>query len=191
MAKHSSRNGVKTGWIALAAAAGLLALPATAEAGFFEDLFGGAQPQAQQAPAPGSEAPIQGPVPYEIHRPRRRAVVQDDKKPVLQKTTDIWHDKTLRDGDAVMMKDGLHVYAGTEGSRHVASEFQRLDTSDEVSHKEKLALLAMDGTRNDPLKSGAAPDTIASGRSAAVASPVSVGYAITDARGKAVRYVGP
>ena len=164
------------------------ALPGAAHAGFFDDLFGGARAPAE--PTYNYDAPISSdPIPFEIRRPRRK-VVQDDK-PVLQKTTDIWHDKTLRDGDAVMMKDGLHVYSGSEGARHVASDFPRLDRSDDVSRKQKMALLAMDGTRNDPLTSGAAPDTIASGRSAAVASPVVAGYAITDARGKAVRYVGP
>ena len=90
-----------------------------------------------------------------------------------------------------MMGSGLRVYSGQEGSRHVASDFRRVDMSSEISGKQKVALLAMDGTRNDPLTSGVAPDTIASGRSASVASPTVAGYAITDAHGKSVRYVGP
>ena len=191
MVKHLSGGGFSALKVAFVAAIGFTALPGSAHAGFFDDLFGGGQ-APQQAPATSYDAPPSGdPAPYVIHRQRRKVVAQDDK-PVLQKTTDIWHDKTLRDGDAVMMKGGLRIYSGSQGSRHVvASDFQSLDTSDEISRKQKMALLAMDGTHNDPLKSGAAPDTIASGRSAAVASAISPGYAITDARGKAVRYVGP
>ena len=190
MVESLSGISAKTLRVAFVAAVGFTALPGVAHAGFFDDLFGGGQPR-QQAPVYNYDMPASAdPMPYEIHRQRKKVVVQDDK-PVLQKTTDIWHDKTLRGGDAVMMKDGLHVYSGSDRSRHFASDFQRLDKSDEVSSKQKMALLALDGTRNDPLKSGAAPDTIASGRSAAVASPIVSGYAITDARGKAVRYVGP
>ena len=101
------------------------------------------------------------------------------------------HDVTLRSGDAIMMKDGIHIYEGDRASKHDSDEFVALDDSSDVTGKRRLALLAMDTTRNDPLRGNIAPDTIASGRSASVSASVSPGFKITDVRGKSVRYVGP
>ena len=115
-----------------------------------------------------------------------------DDKPKLQKPTDLMHDVTLQNGDAVMMKGGLRVYTGEDGGgRHTKTDFVALDDVSGMPKEERKALVAMDTTRNDPLRGALSLDTIASGRSAAVASPIVSGHEIVDAAGKKVRYVGP
>ena len=177
----------------LALALGVAALPGVAHAGFLEQLFGIA-PQAAPTPAPapssGQDEPRYYPDAPVRHRAKRKVLV--DAKPKLQKPTDLMHDVTLRPGDAVMMKGGIHVYAGDDGDEeHTKSDFQPLDAIRGLPRQERNALIAMDTTRNDPLRGALHPDTLASGRSAAVASPVVAGHDIVDARGKTVRYVGP
>ncbi len=178
---------------AIAFGLGLSALPGAAQAGFLEQLFGAApQPSPQAAPAPSYQydepsyfqnAPVR-------HRAKRKMVVDD--KPKLQKPTDLMHDVTLQNGDAVMTKGGLQVYTGEDGGgRHTKTDFVALDDVSGMPKEERKALVAMDTTRNDPLRGALSPDTIASGRSAAVASPIVSGHEIVDATGKKVRYVGP
>ena len=177
---------------ALAFGLGLAAMPAPAHAGFFEQLFGiapQAAPQAAPVPAYGYDAPQS----YEsapVHRHIKHKVV--DEKPKLQKPTDLMHDATLQTGDAIMMKSGLKIYVGSDGDGvHDKADFRPLDAVRGVPKEERKVLVTMDTTRNDPLRGALNPDTIASGRSAAVASPVSPGHDIVDARGKTLRYVGP
>ena len=168
-----------------------LAAPTGAQAGFLDQLFG-----VFQAPAPVQQPsysydrePAASPFSERRRVHKRVATVSD--KPVLQKTTTLMADKTLRAGDAVMMKDGLHVYAGPAESTHEPDQFVSLDEARHLSGKDRVRLAAMDTTRNDPLTSGSTPDTVSSGRSAAVSASISVGYRITDAKGASVRYVGP
>ncbi len=191
-----------------AAAFGSLAVPCSAHAGFFEQLFGA--PPSPPAPTYSYERPSTldlapalprvsrhalAPSPF-AHRLTRRVAARDIRPkangaPVLQKTTDLMSDKTLRAGDAVMMKDGIHIYDGRESAKHNIRQFVALDEAQDVKSAERSALVAMDTTRNDPLRSQVVPDTIASGRSAAVGAPAVSGFRITDARGRSVRYVGP
>ena len=178
---------------ALAFGLGLAALPGTAQAGFFDQLFGGAPepaPQATPAPTYQYDSPSYfGDAPVRRHA---KPKVMVDAKPKLQKPTDLMHDVTLQNGDAVMMKGGLQVFTGEDGgSRHSKSDFVTLDEVDGMPKQERKALVAMDTTRNDPLRGALSPDTIASGRSAAVANPIVSGHEIVDAAGKKVRYVGP
>ena len=189
--KLSSRRG--TVLLAIGVVAGLAAAPTGAQAGFLDQLFG-----AFQAPAPvqqqhtyyAGEGTMSAPM-FNERRHVRRHVAAVSSKPVLQKTTSLMDDKTLRPGDAVMMKDGLHVYAGPKSSIHEPDQFVSLDDARHLSSKDRVKLAAMDGTRNDPLTNGGNPDTVASGRSAAVSAPIVEGYRITDAKGASVRYVGP
>lgn len=177
---------------ALAFGLGLAMLPGTAQAGFFEQLFGGAPTAAPQvAPAPSYQYDEPGFMQDAPVRPRaKRKVV--DAKPKLQKPTDLMHDATLQNGDAVMTKGGIKIYMGDDATGHHAkSDFEPLGDVDGVSKQERKALVAMDTTRNDPLRGNLNPDTIASGRSAAVASPIVPGHEIVDVGGKKVRYVGP
>ncbi len=180
--------------LTMGVAVGIVAIPGTAQAGFLDQLFGGSQ---QSAPSYGS-VPSYGydsgeqrgyAVPsYRAHRPKKR--VAADGNAGKQKTTDLMHDASLRPGDAVMLKDGIHIYEGERASAHDNSDFVALDQAD-VPNKQKELLVAVDVTRNDPLRGPISPNALASGRSAAVATPINAGYKITDARGKPMRYVGP
>lgn len=179
-----NRSGLAA--VVLGAGTGLAA-PSAAQAGFFEQLFGLAPQPSPYESGQTYEAPSR---PQRAIRHARKHVAE--AKPDHQKATDVYHDPSLRAGDAVMMKDGIHVFEGDRGSSHEGGDFVALDASQEVGGKQKAALAALDTTRNDPLRGHAAkPDTLASGRSAAVGAPVSAGYRITDARGASVRYVGP
>ena len=176
-------QGFRSYAIAVGLIGGLVS-PGAAQAGFFEQLFG-MQPVPQPAPSYGygyEQAPRAPRV------QRRKRVAADTGK---QKPTDLMHDATLRQGDAVMMKSGVHIYEGDRASVHESDEFVALDDAADVSRKQREALLALDTTRNDPLRGNFTPDTLASGRSASVSAPISPGYRITDTRGRSVRYVGP
>lgn len=164
---------------------------APAQAGFFDQLFGlPAAPVAQPyAPPPGAYSQPDAIAPSV--RPRRVRRHYVDAKPMLQKTTDLMRDTTLRPGDAVMMKNGLQVFEGDEGNRHVRGDFVSLNDADSLSKRERIQLAAADTTRNDPLRHSTALSQLASGRSAAIATPIVTGVKITDARGHVVRYVGP
>ena len=170
-----------------------VATSGSAHAGFLEQLFGVVPQEAPQASPPPSYS---NEVPHfeqnaPVHRRAKRRVVVDEK-PKLQKPTDLMHDATLQTGDAVMLKGGIQVYTGDDGeTRHTKSDFASLDEVSGVPKQERKELLAMDTSRNDPLRGALKPDTIASGRSAAVATPIVAGTEIVDARGAKVRYVGP
>ena len=167
--------------------AGLATGSSAHAAGFFEQLFGTAPSAPPAATYDYAFPPADPEMPVPAQRPRR---VVEDAKPVLQKTTDLMHDKTLRAGDAVMMKTGIAVYSGGEGSRHTASQFIALDNA-RVSKSSRNVLLAIDETHRDPL-GYVADATLKEGRSASAnETTVAVGYRITDARGNSVRYVGP
>ena len=171
---------------------GLAMVPGSAQAGFLDQLFGGtpvAAPQVAAAPSYQYDEPsFMRDAPIRPHVKRKVA----DAKPKLQKPTDLMHDATLQNGDAVMTKGGIQIYMGDDATGHHAkSDFEPLGDVDGVSKQERKALVAMDTTRNDPLRGSLNPDTIASGRSAAVSSPVVAGHDIVDASGKTVRYVGP
>ena len=106
--------------LALAAAAttAIAASSASAHAGFLDELFGGAS-APQTAPAPAPEPSYNAPQPdgagVSLPRPAyhaKKKVAAVEKTPTLQKTTDLMSDKTLRAGDAVMMKSGVHIYDG-------------------------------------------------------------------------------
>ena len=181
--------------IAFAAAAALA--PASAHAGFLDQLFGGgsSEPtQPQISPESGSGysydqldqnyQPIQ-------RKPRiKKHVAAATDKPVLQKTTDIMSDSTLRPGDAVMMKSGLHIFKGESDSHHGSRDFVALDTARHVSKDTKGQLVALDVARRAPMQYAASTTTMLEGRSVS-GREISEGYKITDARGQSIRYVGP
>lgn len=168
-------------------------VPGTAQAGFFDQLFGApaprqVEPTYESQPAPGPAAPFPGQDAAPPPRLKKKTAVRE-VMPVRQKTTDLWHDKTLRVGDAIMMKDGLHVYNGPEAAHHSSKEFPPIGQARSVPAAQRLALAAIDTTRSDV--SATAPAGLSSGRSAATGTPISKGFKITDARGASIRYVGP
>ena len=174
----------------LISASAMIGVPASAQAGFFDQLFGGsASPEPSvQANEPQLDVPSQPMVLQRRHAVKKVAV---DDKPVLQKTTDLMHDKTLLPGDAVMMKTGIKIYTGRDSVTHRRADFTSLDNARQVSPATKTVLASMDATRNDPLAKAANPDTLASGRSASVSAPIVAGIKFTDQRGVTIRYVGP
>lgn len=182
-----SRNTRALAVLSIAVASASVALT-PARAGFFDQLFGGppAAPAYQPYDAPGAAPEDMPVIRHHAHKHVAREVA-----PVKQTPTDLMHDKTLRPGDAVMMKDGLHVYDGPVARAHDRDEFVPLAHAADLPKTERMALLALDTSRHDPLRGRMTPDTLASGRSAAVGAPVSMGYRITDARGRSIRYVGP
>ena len=184
--RKQRRNIAASAFTAIGLGSGLFA-PGVAHAGFFEQLFG-----LEPAPSTGydrTERPYE-PQPYRrAVRPKKAAAV--DTKPKRQMPTDLMHDATLRPGDAVMMKGGMRVYEGDDQSKHDKRDFVALEAAPDVPKKPRAELVALDTTRNDPLRGTVTPNVIASGRSAAVGAPISQGYRITDARGKSMRYVGP
>ena len=183
--------------LAIALAAGTALAPASAHAGFFDQLFGGGTP----APEPQQVQPDGGGYSYDQlnqgytaipSRPRaaKKRVASVDRKPVLQKTTDIMSDNTLRPGDAVMMKSGVHIFAGDSDSHHDKSDFVALDTAHHVSKDAKGQLVALDVAHRAPLEYAASTTTMLEGRSVG-GREISEGYKITDVRGRSIRYVGP
>lgn len=183
--------------LAIALAAGTALAPASAHAGFFDQLFGGGTPapeQQQVAPQGGGYSYDQMDQGYQAipQRPRakKRVVAAVDQKPVLQKTTDIMSDKTLRPGDAVMMKSGVHIFAGDTDSHHESDDFVALDSARHVSKDAKGQLIAMDVAHRAPMDYAASTTTMLEGRSVG-GRAISDGYKITDVRGRSIRYVGP
>ncbi len=176
-----------------AAAIGFLSaavlMPAQAHAGFFEQLFG-------LQPGPVAQQPAAVPPGYDdtvrrAPRPVRRHVAAQTIGSGKQTPTDLMHDKTLHQGDAVMMKGGLHIYEGSQRGVHEADDFVPLDQSG-LPRKERVALAAVDATHASVVdKDAGAAGTLVSGRSAAVSAPIVEGRMISDARGNKVRYIGP
>ncbi len=183
--------------LAIALAAGTALAPASAHAGFFDELFGGGAP----APQPQQVQPDGGGYTYDqlnqgyqaiprAPRAKKKVAAAVDRKPVLQKTTDIMSDKTLRPGDAVMMKSGVHIFAGDTDAHHDSSDFVALDTAHHVSKDQKGQLVALDVAHRAPMDYAASTTTMLEGRSVG-GRAISEGYKITDARGRSIRYVGP
>jgi len=183
--------------LAAAATAAVAASSASAHAGFLDELFGGASaPQTAPAPAPepsyNAPQPDGGGVsqPRPAYHAKKKVVAAVERTPTLQKTTDLMSDKTLRPGDAVMMKSGVHIYDGPSTSHHDADEFVALDEARHVPAQAHDQLAAMDVTRRAPLTYVSSNATVVEGRSSGGPN-VSEGYKITDARGRSIRYVGP
>lgn len=182
--------------LASAATALMAFAPATAHAGFLDQLFGGGSfaPAPVQQPSPSysydNPDPSLGyaPVRRAPRAARKVAAAHVEKTPTIQKTTDLMSDKTLRPGDAVMMKSGLQVYDGPKASHHESDEFVALDKAD-VSKKTRGELSAMNVTHRAPMNF-VASNAVQEGRSSS-GQVINPGYRITDAQGRSIRYVGP
>ncbi len=161
-----------------------LVLLAPAQAGFFDQLFGGMAPQ-QPSPSPFNypmRRVYQEPRRYRSHPVKKAA----DEKPALQATTDVMHDPTLRFGDAVMLNSGIVVFTGAGRNLHHEKDFVAFKEAPiKTSEKTKLAAINV----ITPAPSAAVGAAYShSGRSSAVNSGI---VTIKDQRGKILRYVGP
>ena len=182
--------------LAFVLAAGTALSPASAHAGFFDQLFGGGTP----TPEPQQVQPDGGGYTYDQlnqgysnipSRPRaKKKVAAVDRKPVLQKTTDLMSDSTLRPGDAVMMKSGVHIFSGESDGHHDKSDFVALDAARHVTKDAKGQLVALDVAHRAPMDYATSTTTMLEGRSVG-GREISEGYKITDVRGRSIRYVGP
>lgn len=95
-------------------------------------------------------------------------------------------DESLRRGDAVMTEAGIRIFVGHSGDSHGPEDFRRPSEVRGLSKVERKALAALD-------TDGSATEITAgavTGRSAAERK-ITHGEMITDAKGRAVRYVGP
>jgi hypothetical protein len=183
----------------------ILAVPVNAQAGFFDQLFGQLfRPPVYRAhPA----YPPWGAPPgfrQRWHRfghyhgrdsqARDRFIVierpdeaEEGEQPAeRQQPVDIMQDESLEFGDAVMTEAGIRIFVGDPGDSHGPEEFRRPSEVRGLSKIERKALAALD-------TKGSASDLagdIVTGRSASD-SKLTAGEMITDAKGRAIRYVGP
>jgi hypothetical protein len=170
-----------------AAVLALLVLPAQAQAGFFDQLFG-AQPEPYYGYPPPFSQRNGAPIRHRSHRARAAAV---EEKPVRQTPTDLMHDATLRYGDAVMMGSGIAIFTGRRGASHDREDFSPLQEAKHMRPREKTALGSVDVTRLDGVAGVKSSGQLVSGRSSTLTVPVTQGVMINDPNGKTIRYVGP
>jgi hypothetical protein len=172
-----------------------LVLPSTAEAGFFDQLFGGGPSHSFFGDQPAIQYRA---APRHIHHPRK--IVEE--KPAVQTPTDLMHDETLHYGDAVMTTSGIKIFTGERHYVHDMDDFTPLKDV-RMKPKEKMALAEINAARTGQAletnssdqnaldqKSKTAPDVV-TGRSAAVVTPAAKEVMINDHDGKPIRYVGP
>jgi hypothetical protein len=194
----------RRGRLIMAAATALLApifaLTGSAQAGFFDELFGGLfgppPPVYRSYRPPWGAAPGHRPRGHHFgHRAghngatRKRTIVVErpDEAVERQKPVDnIMEDDSLRRGDAVMTAAGIRIFVGDSGDRHDPEDFRRLSEVRGLSKKERKALAALDTKESASDLTGG----IATGRSAADRE-ITAGEMITDAKGRTIRYVGP
>jgi hypothetical protein len=203
LARSAMELAGRRGRLIMAAAAALLALilalPGSAQAGFFDELFGQLfRPpvyQSYRAYPPRGATPGYRPrwhhfghkAGRNVATHKRTIVVERPEKAVeRQEPVDIMEDKSLRRGDAVMTVAGIRVFVGDSGDRHDPEDFRRPSEVRGLSKIERKALAALDtkGSASD-LTGG-----IATGRSA-TDRKITAGEIITDAKGRTIRYVGP
>jgi hypothetical protein len=178
-------NSSKAALIILA----MLAIPSTASAGFFDQFFGGGARSGTFFGFPTYGSDDNRPVRH--YQPRKIV----DEKPILQKTTDLMHDATLRPGDAVMTSSGIKIFTGRREQTHDLEDFTPLRNARYVRRSEKLALSELDAPRDGSAIVRASGDLV-TGRSAALSNPVSngpivKGVMIKERDGKEIRFVGP
>jgi len=188
----------RCGRLPLAAAivllAQILAFPGSAQAGFLEDFFGSLfQPPAySRQPAWGARGFRQRAHSFR-HKPghksaARKRIIAAAKPDTVgpQEPVDIMADKTLREGDAVMTQWGIRVFVGPSGDRHDPEDFIKPSEVKGLSKSARRALAGLEPGEPTPLAAAG----ILTGRSA-TGRPIAAGEIVTDAKGRAVRYVGP
>jgi hypothetical protein len=192
----ANRRGRLTIAAAAAILAQILALPGSAQAGFFDELFGQLfRPPVYRSYRPWGAAPGYRQRWHHFgHRLGRNSAARG--RIIVTKKTDeavkprepvnIMEDESLRFGDAVMTEAGIRIFVGDSGDSHDPEEFRRPSEVRGLSKIERKALAALDtlGSASD------ANGGIVTGRSA-TDRKITVGEMITDAKGRTIRYVGP
>ena len=130
--------------LAAASAMTLLACTQPARCDFLSDLFG-ARPSVPEGPA---LTVTRGRTAHPPRRkPSRSRVDAGPPAPKLQRTRDILDDETLRDGDALMAKDGIRIYSGGRSARHTAAQFVPLGSARHVGKDTRALLIALNDAR--------------------------------------------
>lgn len=122
------------------------------------------------------------------HEAHKKIIVAErmDQPVRAQEPVDIMEDDSLRKGDAVMTQAGLRIFVGYSGDRHDPEDFRKPSEVRGLSKNERKALAAFDTqTSTSGVTSG-----IVTGRSATERG-IAAGEMITDAKGRAIRFVGP
>lgn len=173
----------------------ILAFPASAQAGFLEDLFGSLfqpPPAYRDSPAWGAGGFRHRAHPWRHksgHKSAARKKIIAAAKPDTagpQQPVDIMADKSLRKGDAVMTQSGIRIFVGQSGDRHEPDEFRKPSEVKGLSKSARKSLAVLGpGDAAPPV-----PASIVTGRSA-TGRAITAGEIITDAKGKTIRYVGP
>ena len=105
---------------------------------FFSSMFGdgGAAPVAAVAPAqseveaPRPRAIHNRPLTVRLHRAKPRVVAA--QVPTKPGKISIFQDRTLRRGDAVMMADGIRIFAGSTAWPYTSGDFVSLSAAKEL-----------------------------------------------------------
>ena len=184
----------------LAGVSALTLMPLSADAGFFENLFGASDSQSQ-APAADSQGPMTGgkrraDVTGRAHTRRiHQAKATSDKnsgatsdKPVLQSTTGLLEDPSLRDGDAVMTKKGIRIFNGKAGLHHQVEQFLPLQRANHLKKGARVVLAAIDEATHRDIGRNRNASVSVTGRSVSTAADRRPSF--TDPNVD-VRYVGP
>ena len=184
----------------LAGVSALTLMPLSANAGFFENLFGAPDTQSQAAAA-DSQGPATGgrrraDVIGRAHtRHVRRAKAASDTnsttasdKPVLQNTTGLLEDPSLRDGDAVMTKKGIRIFNGKAASHHQIDQFLPLQSAHHLKKGARVVLAAIDEATHRDVGRNRNASVSVTGRSVSTAGDRRPSF--TDPNVD-VRYVGP
>lgn len=117
--------------------------------GFLSSIFGGESPQPATAPAPVQAVPPGNYVPHDrsviyasrhdhghtltlhLHRRAPRLVVA--QAPTKPGKVSIFEDRTLKRGDAVMMADGIRVFAGSASWPYTKADFIDLASAKDLN----------------------------------------------------------
>ena len=180
-------NCARQAAIAATASLWLTAPFSAANAGFFDFLF--APPQPAQ-----TVVPVYRPAPhFHYHQPKRKVVSRhakfaDDRTHPSpgRVVSSVMDDDSLKDGDAVMTRDGIRIFTGASGAHHSSADFAKISEFKHLSSQKRTALLVLDAG-----SAGAGPSSaLVAGRSVGD-SGLSAGEMIIDSRGNRIRYVGP
>ena len=118
--------------------------------GFFSAIFGGAPQSAplmatldERPPAVGRAWPLRrGPLVVRLHPAKPRFTLAD--APAKAGRVSIFEDRTLRRGDAVMMRDGVRVFAGSASWPYRPTDFVRLDDARQLGRNTSEVLAQLD-----------------------------------------------
>ena len=142
------RTGFRRAAIASIAIVAVASAALADDSGVHDFLLSGSSASERSAPVAPAAAPVregaqrERPVSYRplvIRRKTPRVVVAVG--PTKPAKVSIFEDRTLRPGDAVMMADGIRIFAGSRSWPYAKSDFVGLDKAHDLS-RETVKVLA-------------------------------------------------